>query len=158
MGVLSRLVRVLASVGWLAVGIAPAWAGPTGTIRGTVVDAKSGGGIAAAAVIGEGTKRGGVTDANGTYQIPFIEGGTYNITARAAGHRSVTLSGQTIIADFTNTVNFRLDPEAVQQEAVIVSGQRPIIERSATSTVRYVTSAEVQKLPTRGYQQVDRKT
>lgn len=154
MGVLSRLTRALVGIGLVIASAVPAFAGTTGTIKGTVIDAKTKEPISAATVIIDGTKRGGICDANGVYQIPFVQAGTYNLIARATGHRAVSKTAVTILADFTNTVNFSLDPEAVEAQTVIVSGERPVIEKSATSTVRYVTGKDIQNKPTRGYQQV----
>jgi outer membrane receptor protein involved in Fe transport len=123
-------------------------------LSGKVVDAKTGEPIAGAAVIIEGTKRGGITDVAGSYSVLFVPAGTYNVTSRVTGYRPETLTGVVILADLGGTADFRLQSEAIQQQEVRVTGERPLVERTATSTVRYKTGEEIQKLPTRGYQQV----
>src|SRR5262249_18460252 len=41
--------------------------------------------------------------------------------------------------------------EAVQMNEVVVNAERPLLQKDATGTTRFISAAEIQKLPTRGY-------
>ena len=69
-----------------------------------------------------------------TLMVPF--------TARA---------GVIITPDFTTELNIVLQTEAVQMQEVRVEAERPLLQKDATGTTRFISGADIQKLPTRGY-------
>jgi len=50
------------------------------------------------------------TESNGSYSIPNLPVGTYNVRASKDGYETKTENGQEVIADQTTTVNFQLNP------------------------------------------------
>jgi subtilisin family serine protease len=81
--------------------------GPTGTLSGTVT-AAGGGPIAGAVIEVAGpTKRSTTTDAAGAYAL-LLPVGTYEVTARAFGYVSQTVSGVAIAEGVTTTQSFAL--------------------------------------------------
>ncbi len=81
----------------------------TGNITGVVSDANTGVGISGATV---STNAGGsTTDSNGSYTLSNVAAGTYDLTASKDGYNSETVSGVTVTAGGTTSVNFSLTPE-----------------------------------------------
>jgi len=79
--------------------------GPTGTISGSICDAKTGDVLIGAIVVVAGTERGAPTDINGEYVITSVLPGTYDLHASCTGYRDcsvpVTLDSLTgLRADF----------------------------------------------------------
>src|SRR5207248_209515 len=56
-----------------------------------------------------------------------------------------------IAPDFTTDLDITLQTEAVPMGEVHVQAERPLLQRDATGTTRFLSSEEIQKLPTRGY-------
>ena len=83
---------------------------PTGTISGALIDAFTGGGIGGATITATSSPSGMATDAielaaistttaaNGSFVIPNLPAGTYDVTTSAAGYVGVTRSGVNVIA------------------------------------------------------------
>ena len=56
-----------------------------------------------------------------------------------------------VVPDFTTTLNMAMRTEAVQMAEVRVEAERPLLQKDATGTTRFISSEDIQKLPTRGY-------
>jgi outer membrane receptor protein involved in Fe transport len=94
------------------------------------------------------------TDAEGRYHIGAIAAGLYDVIAASAGFRSELLNdltfevGRTQVRDFHLTLGDR-------SEAVVVTGDLPLVDR-ATSTVGHMVSARtIQEIPLNGRHFVD---
>lgn len=82
--------------------------GPTtGTISGTVIDAKSSAAIAGASVSTQPATSTKATDAQGRYTIADVPPGSYRVTATAAGYRDTSASAS-VTAGQIATVNLTL--------------------------------------------------
>jgi hypothetical protein len=57
-----------------------------------------------------------------------------------------------ITPDFTTPLDITLRTEAVQLNEVVVEAQRPLLQRDATNTTRFISAEDISRLPTRGYQ------
>lgn len=62
----------------------------TGTVRGRVTDAVSGRALSDAQVVIDGTRLGGVSNANGDYTISSVPAGPRSVTIRRIGYQPVT--------------------------------------------------------------------
>ena len=107
---------------------------PAGTIAGRVADAQSSRPLDAVTVAVQGTQLGAVTGPDGTYRIARVPSGAHVVVARRIGYgaltRSVTTSdGQTI------TVDFALEPSAVNLQEVVVTGTAGNQTRAAQGAV-----------------------
>jgi len=137
---------------FLSVGVV--FSGETGKIRGKVVDRETKEPLPGVNVVLVGTAFGAATDLKGEYVIVNVPVGTYDVKASFVGYRSVTIRGVRVLPDFTTEVNFELPSEAIQLEEVVVTAERRLIQKDATSTVTAVTAQEIQSIPVNSYQEV----
>ncbi|MEO5617363.1 MAG: TonB-dependent receptor [Candidatus Eisenbacteria bacterium] len=134
----------------LMLGIVAAIAGTTGTLRGKVLDEKktpqSGVNIRI-----EGQRLGALSDEQGNYIIIGIPAGTYRVIASRMDLAAYSADNVQITPDFTTDLNLNMKTQAIQVEEVRITAERPLLQRDATGTTRFLSAEDVQKLPTRGY-------
>ena len=135
-------MRKLSQLVALVVLVSFAWTQTTGKIRGTV-SSSDGQALAGANVIVDGTSKGAATDADGGFTILNVEAGTYSVTASYIGYQSSTESNVSVKVDLTTPLNFSMSASAVEGEAVTIVGQKRLIEKSATNSVRTVGAEEI---------------
>ncbi|MDD8016973.1 MAG: TonB-dependent receptor, partial [Bacteroidota bacterium] len=126
------------------------FAGSQGKIKGKVVDRESGEPLVGAAVVVVGTSFGTTTDVNGEFSILKLEVGTYTLKSSYIGYQAITITNIRVNADLTSEANFKLPPEGVQVGTVLVVAERPLVNKSATASVRIVDADFVANLPVRG--------
>jgi hypothetical protein len=122
----------------------------TGTLTGTATDAK---GLAMAGVsvsvhnadTGADLKPVATTD-TGTYLVPLLPPGNYDITASHAGFASVERKGVELQVGQTVRVDFEL-PVAAQQSLVTVTTEVPLLETERTESSQNVSENLVSDLP-----------
>jgi outer membrane receptor protein involved in Fe transport len=134
----------------LLVGVIPALAGTTGKITGTVRE-KGKAALPGVTVIVEGTRFGAIADDQGRYTILNVPGGTYVVRGKIIGYADYVVNNVQVTPDFTTEINLEMSPDAIQQEPVIVESTRPLIQKDATGTARFLSKEDIQNLPTRGY-------
>lgn len=137
--IVAGLVLALATSGVLA--------GTTGKIVGKVTDAKTGEGLPGANVVLVGTKMGAATDMDGSFVIINVPVGTYSVQASMIGFQTVVATGVRSIQDLTTTQDFKLGVQVIGMKEFVVSIQRPLVEKSATTTTRLTTSREIEAMP-----------
>lgn len=128
----------------------PARADVTGKLSGRVVDDK-GQPLSGVNIRIEGQRLGALTDEKGDYFILAIPAGTYKVLANRMDLAGFSADNVTISADFTTTLNMTMRTQAIQQEEVHITAERPLLQKDATGTTRFLSASDVQKLPTRGY-------
>ncbi len=138
---------------WLVAGIlgallaaTSAFAATTGTISGTVTDA-GGGPLPGVAVTVEGTRLGASTDVDGQFIILLAPPGSHSVTAYLIGYTSTTVTDVQVSADLTSRVDFRLQQEAIEVDAIIVTAQRDPIRVDVTSSQTIVDAQRVAEMP-----------
>ena len=125
-------------------------AGTTGKLMGRVINEKKEP-LAGVNVRIDGQRLGAITDDSGNYFIIGIPGGHYTVRMNLVGYGAYSADGVTVSADFTTTLNATMRIEAVEMTGVAIDAQRPLLQRDATGTTRFITGDEIAKLPTRGY-------
>jgi outer membrane receptor protein involved in Fe transport len=141
-----RLCAVVAMV-----ALAPlAMAGTTGKLSGRVLNEKREP-LAGVNIRVEGQRLGAITDDQGEYFIIGIPGGVYTVRMNLLGYANYAATNVQVSPDFTTSVNAILKTEAVQMGEVRVDATRPLLQKDATGTTRFLSSDDIQKLPTRGY-------
>ncbi len=121
-------------------------AGTTGKITGTV--RQSGGQpIPGVAVQISGLRLGGITDAEGRYFILQVPPGVHEVQASMVGFRTSVAQNVGVSADRTTTLNFTLQEETIEVEAVVVTAGRPPIEADVTSSQTTVNARRVAEIP-----------
>ncbi len=143
-----RLGLSLVALGFVLLCNPNAFAGTSGKVSGSVVDATSGEPIVGATVRVNGTNIGTKTDTDGEYFIIDLPVGTYNVTVSTVGFETVTKSDVRVLIDLTTPVDFELAEQAVELgRNVIVTAEQPVIQRDLTSSRLILTSERLKNLP-----------
>jgi outer membrane receptor protein involved in Fe transport len=123
----------------------------SGKIIGVVKDAGSGELLPGVNIILEGTTFGGASDVDGYYVILNVPVGVYDVRASFIGYKDVVFKGIRVTGDKTTEANYELEESAIEGQAVIVTAQRPLVEKHLTQTVSLVTSEDLENIPIRGF-------
>jgi Carboxypeptidase regulatory-like domain/TonB dependent receptor len=121
----------------------------TGQINGTVLDSQ-GAAIAKAKVIvtstGTGFTRTAVSESSGSYNVPLLPPGTYNLRVEAPGFSAVEQKGISLLVGQALTIDQTLKPGGAN-EVVEVNGQAPLIDETSSQIGGSVSPTEVTELP-----------
>lgn len=123
------------------------YGGTTGKIAGRMIDARTNEPLIAANIILQETNMGATTDQEGYYFIINIPPGTYNLEALYIGYASTVVHDVKVSVDQTSKINFELQPEALETEAIDVIADRPIVQKDLTSTMAKVSGDQIAALP-----------
>jgi outer membrane receptor protein involved in Fe transport len=115
------------------------------SIRGTVTDAKTGEPLPGANILVKGTYYGAASDEDGTFIIPGISPGSYDLEISMMGYTMQLYSGIDVKAGETRILDVKLEPTilALGQE-ITVMGERPIIDADATSSSVSVSASDLE--------------
>lgn len=138
-------------VGWLA--SMPALA-QTGKIAGRVTDANTGDPLPGVNVVIAGTTQGTTTSLDGYYFILNVKPGTYAVQASFIGFATVIVEDVRVQIDKTATVDFVLRDEVIEGEEVVITAERPLVQRDLTSTTASVSAEQIQTLPVLNFSDV----
>ena len=130
------------------------FAGTTGKISGKVTDAKTGEPIFGVNIILVGTKMGGATGMEGDYFIINIPPGIYQLQPSMIGYSSVTIQNIRVSVDQTTTIDFTLSEKAIELNDIIVTVQKPIVQKDLTSTEAKISGDQISMLPLEDVQSV----
>lgn len=128
--------------------------GTTGKIAGRIVDAKTGQPLPGANILIEGTDMGASADRGGYYFVVNVPVGTYSVTARVIGYKSVTFENIRAIQELTTTVNFSLEQTVIALPGVVVTAERPMVQPDVTATMRIISTDEMDVQPLRSVSDV----
>jgi len=141
------LLPVLGVIAAFAVTGGAAFAQTTGAIVGTITDADGkpipGVSVEATSPNLQGTRT-AVTSNDGRYRFSSLTPGVYKITATLPGMGTVEKSTP-VALDSTATVNLKLEISA--KEAVIVSGEVPLVDTTSTTGGTSYTAKVLERLP-----------
>ena len=126
--------------------ITTSYAGTKGKIAGTVVD-ETGQTMPGVQIYIESIEKGAVTDVDGKYSIINLEPGIYTVTVRYLGYATVIVKNVEVIVDKTTTVDVELEPAVLEGQEVVVTAQRPIVEKDRTTTTSFISSSQLEALP-----------
>lgn len=121
----------------------PVMAQQTGTIIGTVLDAKQQA-IIGAAVIVKGTTNGGASDVNGKFRIEGVKPGAVQVQASYLGYQTAVMA-VTVEAGKTATVAFILEEDVKMLEEMVVIGYGSTQSRDLTGSVVAIQSKSFQQ-------------
>lgn len=128
--------------------------GTTGKIAGKIIDTNSKEPLIGVNVLVVGTTMGAATDVNGNYFILNIPPGVYELRASLVGYNSVTVSNVRVSVDQTTRIDFKLGEQAIEIKNVVVTAQKPIVQRDLTSTQQNVSGKDIAMLPVEDVQSV----
>ncbi len=123
-----------------------------GSINGTVLD-PSGAGVNDAQVnvtsADTGLHRTAVSSANGTYTVPQLPPGRYDITLEKAGFANQTRKGVELLVNQNVTLDFNISLTAVSQN-VEVTGAPPALETTSATLGEVIQHEQIVDLPLNG--------
>lgn len=121
----------------------PALAGTTGTIVGRIVDAGSGAAIAGARVSAASPSESAssTTDAGGGFRFLSLTPDTYTVTVERTGYETLSLSGVTVQADQTQTLDRALAPRLARIGGTQARRASDLVRAGTTSDVYSVSGA-----------------
>jgi hypothetical protein len=114
-----------------------------GKVEGRVVDSESGEPVVGASVFIPGTTIGAAADANGDFFILNVRPGTYEFRITAVGFAASIVENVQIVGGRTTSLEtIQLVSEAITLEDVIIIAERPVVDRTQTSTRTTITSPQ----------------
>lgn len=130
------------------------FAGTTGKISGKVTDAKTGEPLYGVNIILVGTTMGAASNIDGEYFIINVPPGIYQLKASLIGYAAVTIQNIRVSVDQTTKIDIVLSEEAVVINDIIVTAQKPIVQKDLTSTEAKVSGDQISLLPLEDVQSV----
>ncbi|MEW6512209.1 MAG: TonB-dependent receptor [Bacteroidota bacterium] len=130
-------------------------AGNTGKIAGEIKDSQTGEALVGANVVIEGTSMGAATNIDGYYVILNIPPGKYTLVASAIGYNKKSIANVSVSIDLTTTIDVQLVPTVLEVgEEVVVTAQRPLVQKDLTATTAIVGGEQIAALPVTEVSQV----
>lgn len=126
----------------------------SGKLVGVVTDKSNGEALPGVNVSLDGTTFGAATDVDGYFVILNVPVGIYDIRADFIGYQGVVVAGVRISADVTSEINFELSEAAIEGQAVVITAEKPLVEKHVTQSVSLVTSEDLENIPVRGFNNV----
>jgi outer membrane receptor for ferrienterochelin and colicin len=123
------------------------FAGDVGKITGRVVDRETGQPLQRANVELLGTRLGAMALEDGGFLILNVAPGRYDVQASFIGYKPLVVSGIIVEPDLTSTIDFHLEPTALEvMEPIVVEAERPLVKVDVTSTRNIFLAEEVAAL------------
>ncbi|HOC90341.1 MAG TPA: TonB-dependent receptor, partial [bacterium] len=119
----------------------------TGKIAGKVTDLNTGETLTGANILLEGTSRGATADINGEFFIINLEPGTYTVRISMVGYESMRMQNVRVSVNRTFELTARLKSTVLSGQEVTVVADRVAIKKDQTSSVRNVSSTQMDILP-----------
>lgn len=129
--------------------VAPAWS-QSGKISGRVIDAQTGEPLPGVNVTVEGTVIGTATGTDGYYTILRVPPGQVTVVFSFLGFQRVRVNEVQVGIDRTTNVDAELREEVFEGEEVIVTAERPAVQRDLTGTSTGFTAEQVRTAPVEG--------
>ncbi len=137
------------------VAVLPALSQQKATIKGKVVDAKSGEPLPSVNITVKGTYYGNVTNLNGEFVVAGINPGTYTVYISLIGYKAVEYTAVTVGPGETKNLDVKLEETVLSlgQEVVIV-GEKPLFNLEETQSTRSLSSTEIKAAAVKSVQDV----
>jgi hypothetical protein len=124
-----------------------------GTILGTVTDA-SGAVVSGAKVsaknVGTGLERTTETSADGSYSLPELPIGTYDVTVTQAGFQTFVATGVTVDVASERRVDAAMKPGEVSIKVEVSADQLPLVQTTTNDLGGVITAQTVENMPVNG--------
>ena len=112
-----------------------------GAITGYIIDASTGEPLVGANVVINGTTIGSATDVNGKYYIASVNSGIYNVKVAYIGYETTSVNLE-IKAKHIANLNVPLTQSDFAVEEIVITGNKPLIQKSMTSSTSIISSDE----------------
>ncbi len=139
---LAALVAGLLLTGWFQTASAQG-----GRLEGTARDARTGEPLTGVNIYIEELAIGAATDLDGYFTIINIRPGSYTVRATYIGFTTIRQEDVRINIGQTTTLTFDMREQVFQGEEVVVTAERPIVQRDVSSSQVNLSAAEIRNLP-----------
>ncbi|MBC8181804.1 TonB-dependent receptor [candidate division KSB1 bacterium] len=119
----------------------------TGKIVGNISDETTNEPLVGANISIEGTTKGAATDLNGDYYIINIPPGSYTLRVQMMGYATKHITNIVVSVNRTTNVIAKLKETTIEGEVVVVTANRISVKKDQTSSVRNVSSEQIEALP-----------
>ncbi len=126
----------------------------TGKIRGHVEDEATGEPIAGANIFIEGTSLGAASDLNGDFIIINVSPGSYVVESQMIGYNNVQVADVKVSVNRTAYIVVPMNEALLEGETVVVYAEKVAIKKDQTSSIRNVSSEQIEALPVEDISQV----
>ncbi len=126
----------------------------TGKISGVVTDGETGDPLPGANVIVEGTNLGAATGLDGEFFIINVPPGTYTLIVRMMGYETLKYENIQVSVNRTTTAEMNLKTTVIEGEVVVIQADKVVVKKDQTSSVRNVSSEDMEILPVENVGQV----
>jgi outer membrane receptor protein involved in Fe transport len=130
------------------------FAGTTGKLSGRITDSQTGDAVVGASVIIQGTYLGAAADMDGYYYINNIPPGNYTVIVSSIGYEKVIINKVPIKIDLTYELDVKLNPQTIKGQEVVVTAERPLVQKDLTSTSVTVSSNDIKMMPVESVGQI----
>ncbi|MYI84810.1 MAG: TonB-dependent receptor, partial [Rhodothermaceae bacterium] len=121
-----------------------------GKIVGTITEKETGEILPGASVLIEGTTLGAAADANGDYLLLNVSPGLYRLRIEMLGFATVIVEDVVVQSGLTTRIDVALSAEAIELDGeLLVSAERPLVQRDETASVHYLDIQQLRALPVR---------
>ncbi len=120
----------------------------TGKVAGEVIDQSTGEPISGAQIEVIGTPYGAITDEDGEYYILQVPAGSFSIRISALGYDPMIKENVRVLLDLTTPIDFEVMRHTTEiTEPIIVTAERPLVQKDLTGTRYIVTAEQMHYLP-----------
>ncbi len=126
----------------------------TGKLAGRITDSATGEGLPGVNILVMGTTNGTATDVDGYYTIIGVRPGTYSVRASYIGFTTQTIENVRVLIDRTTELDFELTEQTFEGEEIVITAQRPLVQRDLTSSSQSVSAEELRALPVQSFSDV----
>ncbi len=126
---------------------AEANAGTDGILEGVITDKQTGEPLPGVNVVLAGLKVGATTGPDGYFVVLNVRAGSYDIRCTHIGYQSTVRRNVVIHPDLRTRLTFELEPTDVTLEEMVITQEKPLIQRDITQTTYSISGEDVQLLP-----------
>ncbi len=130
------------------------FAGQTGKISGHIIDAQSKEPLPGTSVMIEGTRLGAAANLDGYYFINNVPPGTYTVVISLLGYQKSTVKNVQVNIDLTTTLDGKLSSSEIEAAEVVITAERPLVQKDLTSTSVTVSSDDIKMMPVENVDQI----
>lgn len=118
----------------------------TGKISGKVTDDRNEP-LTGATIFVVELARGAVADLNGEFNVLDLAPGTYTVRKTFIGYGTLVIQDVEVFSNRTTFLDSKLRPEAFEAEEIVLTAERPLVQRDRTSTATYFQRETIEELP-----------
>ena len=122
-------------------------AGTSGILEGIVKDKRSGEQLVGVNISIAALRRGTVSNTNGSYNLQDLPVGVYEVRFTLVGYRTHVARNVIINPGLRTRLSVDLEPSDVTLDEIVVTQEKPLIQKDVTSTYYAVSEQDIRLLP-----------